>query len=113
MTYLGPTIEYRRYPAARRPEEYVGQPGPHFGLALPPSAYEAIAEAKVTGNPNQYAVVGEWHRSDGARFLDLAVTREWIEATTLFRADERGQLRWTCPDCGKRGGGHTRACEFE
>lgn len=112
MSY-GPTTEYHRFREPRRPEQYVGHPGPHFGLALPPCAYDAIAESKVSGSPNQYAVVGEWRRSDGVSFLDLAVTREWIEAVTLYRADEKGGLRWTCPECGKRGGSHTKACEFE
>ena len=107
------TVDYHRFDPPHRPEEYVGQPGPYFGLALPPYAYDAIAVRKVHGGPSMYAIQGEWRRADGMRFLDLSVTREWIESVTLYRADERGELRWTCPECGKRGGQHTKACQYE
>lgn len=107
------TTEYFRFTAHRRPEEYLGQVGPHFGLALPPFALDAIAASKVAKQPNQYAVVGEWRRSDGVRYLDLAVTREWLEAKTNYRVDDSGRLRWECPECGKVGGTHTKTCGYE
>lgn len=107
------STEYHRFAPARRVQEYVGQAGPYFGLALPHAVYEALAEQKVHGGPPMYVVQGEWRRSDGVSFLDIAVTAEWIEANTLYRRDERGQLRWTCPECGKRGGSHTKACQYE
>lgn len=113
LAYLRTTTEYVRFERPRRPEEYVLQPGPHFGLALPPGAYDAIAEAKVTGRPNMYEVIGEWRRSDGVSFLDLAVSPAWILANTNYRPDERGRLRWTCPECGKLSGIHSKTCGYE
>lgn len=107
------TLDYHAFKPHHRAEEYVGQPGPHFGLALPPYVYDAIAEQKVHGGPSMYVARGEWRRDDGVRFLDLAVTEDWIIAHTFHRTDERGQLRWTCPECGKRGGAHTKACQYE
>lgn len=110
---LRPTTEYFRFRPHRKPEEYLGQAGPHFGLALEPAVLDAIADAKATGRPNQYAVIGEWRRSDGVRFLDVGVTREWLETVTNYRLDDNGRLRWTCPECGKLGGQHTKACGYE
>lgn len=112
MIDLRPRTEYFRFRPHRRPEEYLGQAGPNFGLALPPYALDAIADAKVTRRPNQYAVVGEWRR-EGIRFLDLAVTREWLEAVSNYRQDESGRLRWTCPECGRLGGSHAKGCGYE
>ena len=105
--------DYHRFTPHHRPEEYVGQAGPYFGQALPPYVYDAIAEAKVTRRPNMYAVIGETRRDDGIRFLDFGVTGSWIEDNTNYRADERGHLRWTCPECGKLGGRHVKTCGYE
>lgn len=112
MTYLGPITEYHRFNPPRRVEEYVGQPGHEFGLALPPYGYQAIADAKTTGGPTQFVVQGEWRRSDGVRYLDLAVSHEWILANTNYR-EHNGQLRWTCPECSMLSGKHSKVCGFE
>lgn len=109
MTY-GPVTEYHRFNPPRRIEEYVGQPGHQFGLALPPEGYEAIAEAKMHGGPAQFVVRGEWVRSDGVRYLELAVSHDWILANTSYR-DHNGRLRWECPSCGRLSGQHSKVCD--
>lgn len=104
---------YAVFNPARRPEEYVGQPGPHNGLALTPDVIEAIASSRVSGRPHGYLVQGEWLRRDGVRYLDIAVDRRWVEANSHYRVDEHGQLRWVCPECGLKGGRHSKACGWE
>lgn len=107
------TTEYVPFSPHRRPEEYVGQVGQHNGLALPQYALDAIATSKLARQPNQYAVLGEWRRDDGVRFLDLGVTREWLEAVSNYRQDDTGRLRWTCPECGHLSGKHAKLCGYE
>jgi hypothetical protein len=103
---------YRRFTPHRRAEEYIGQKGHEVGgLALPPAVYAGIAEAKTLRQPSPYAIQGEWV-FDGRRYLDCAVTRDYIEATTHYRADERGVLRWTCPSCGRLSGQHSKVCDY-
>lgn len=108
---IRPHTEYHRFNPPHRPEEYVGQPGPYFGMALPPYVYDAIAVAKVTHRANQYAVLGEVRRDDGARFLDFGVTAAWLVENTNYRPDERGHVRWICPECGKSR--HAKGCGYE
>ena len=104
--------EYFRFSPPRRLEEYQGVAGHQFGLALPPEGYEAIADAKVVGGPTQFVVQGEWRRSDGVFFLDLAVSPQWIFANTNYR-EHGGRLRWECPVCGKLSGQHSKSCDYE
>jgi hypothetical protein len=105
-------VTYVPFNPHRRLAEYVGQAAPQGGMLLPPDGYEAIATAKETGLPCQYVVTGE--DRDGDRiYLRLAVTRDWIEAVTNYRGDAQGHLRWTCPECGRVGGKHFRACGYE
>ena len=99
-------IQYVRFDPPRRLEEYTSHP------SMPLAGYDALADAKVRGGPAQYAVQGEWHH-DGKVWLDLAVTRPWLEHRTNYRADDRGVLRWTCPVCGRVGGKHEKLCEYE
>jgi len=69
---------YHRFWPPRKPEEYVGQPGPHNGLALEHYLLEAIGQSRVTKRPHPYIVVGEWvRRADGVRFLDIAIVPTW------------------------------------
>lgn len=103
--------EYVEFRPPRRPEEYVGQAGPHNGLALNFDTLEAIAQAKQTGKPHPYVVRGELRRSDGVRFLDIAVDRAWVvENSDYILLD--GFLRWQCPGCGKLSGQHVRGCDY-
>lgn len=106
-------MEYRWFETPRRAEEYIGQAGRYTGFALPGYVYEAIAEAKTRHLPSPYLVIGEWVREDGARWVDCAISKGYIESVTNYRADERGILRWTCPSCGRFGGKHTKVCEYE
>lgn len=103
--------EYREFNPPRRPEQYVGQPGPHQGLALEHYVLEAIAEARVSQRPHRWVVRGEWVRRDGVRFLDIAVDRAWIDASTDFRLSD-GALRYVCPGCGRRSGNHEKGCDY-
>lgn len=104
--------EYVTFNPPRRPEEYVGQKGPHNGLALEHYVLDAIAEARVSGRRHRYVVQGEYVRRDGVRYLDIAIDRAWITENTNYRLFE-GRLRWQCPECGKLGGQHTKACGWE
>lgn len=104
--------EYVPFSPPRRPEEYVGQSGPHNGLALEHHVLDAIAEARLTGRRHRYLVQGEYVRRDGVRYLDIAIDRAWITANTRYQLIE-GRLRWQCPECGKLSGQHTKACGWE
>lgn len=103
-------ISYVRFDPPRRVEQYLGSTGPHDGLALPPFAYAAIADAKAAGGPSQYVVQGEWRGEK--TWLDLAVDPAWLEMYSHYRRDVHGRFRWTCPQCG-RAGGHERGCGYE
>ncbi len=103
-------IAYTRFDPPHKIEEYQGQPGHEVGkLALPAYAYEAIADSKVTGNPAQYVVTGRRVHEDGRFYLDLAVSKAWLETATQWREDERGRLRWLCPVCQQLGT-HLKKC---
>lgn len=104
------TTHYVPFDPARRPEEYVGQPGPHNGLALEHNVLEAIAEAKVTGKSHGFLVRGEWRRSDGLRFLDIAVDRAWVMSVDPNYQLVDGRLRWVCPECGHMSSNHRKGC---
>jgi hypothetical protein len=108
---VSPTMTYTEFHPARRPEEFVGLAGPHGGLALPHDVLEAIAQARVSNRPHQYLVRGEWVRSDGARYLDIAVDRAWLTASTNYQLVD-GMLRWTCPACGRLSGAHSKGCDY-
>lgn len=110
---MKPTTQYVEFRPARRVEEYVGQKGPHFGLALSPDVLDAMAQAKVTGKAHGYLVRGEWRRSDGVTFLDFAIDRAWVDANTNYRLQDDGRLRWTCPVCGRLSGSHNKGCDYE
>lgn len=85
------------------------------GLALPPHALAALADSKVTRQPCELVVTGEEWGSDGRHFLLFGVSRDYIEATTDYRHvkvddNDRGALRWVCPDCRERSGKHSKLC---
>ena len=80
------------------------------GLALTPHALQALAEARATGKPCEYVVIGEERHPDGRWYLILGANRAYIEAVTDY-SDQGGHLVLTCPDCGKRGGKHVKGCE--
>ena len=104
---------YTEFNPPRRPEEYLGQAGPHNGLALTPDVIQAIAQGKVTNQPHPYLIRGEWVRhKDGVRFLDVAMDRAWLTANTHHQLVD-GRLRWVCPVCQKLSGHHTKACDYE
>lgn len=102
------TITYVPFDPPRRPEEYLGQSGPHNGLALEHNVLDAIATSKQPGKPpHGYLVRGEWRRSDGVRFLDIAVDRAWVMSNTDYQLID-GRLRYVCPECG--GMSHRKGC---
>lgn len=113
LSFIRPRVstEYREFIPPRRPEEFVGLAGPHFGLALEPAVLEAIAKAKIERRAHPYLVRGEWVGSDGVRFLDVAVDRSWVTNITNYELIE-GQLRWRCSGCGKLSGNHQKGCEY-
>lgn len=101
---------YHRFDPPRRPEQYVGQPGPHNGLALPHSVIEAIGKSRVRGEAHGYLVRGEWVRRDGIRFLDIAVDVGWVVDNVPDMHLVGGFLRYVCPGCGRMSGNHTKGC---
>lgn len=103
--------EYHEFNPPRRPEEYVGQVGPHAGYALTWDVIQAISETRVTGKPHGYLVRGEWVRRDGVRFLDIAVDRTWVVANTNHQLID-GELRYVCPGCGRLSGAHNKSCDY-
>lgn len=104
--------EYHEFNPPRRPEEYVGQPGPHNGLALTYDVIQAIASSKMSGRPHPFLVRGETVRRDGVRFLDIAIDRAWVTQNTNYKLID-GRLRWQCPSCGKLSGTHSKGCGYE
>lgn len=104
------TTAYVAFNPPRRPEEYVGQKGPHNGLALDHNVIEAIGKAKLTGDPHPYLVRGELRRSDGVTFLDIAVDVQWVTANTNHQL-VNGFLRYVCPGCGRMSGTHAKGCD--
>lgn len=105
---------YTRFVPPRRIAEYVGQKGSEAnGQRLSYAAYDALAASKVSGREPEFVVIGEYRRSDGASFLDLGVTRDYIEATTDFRWDAGAKkLRYVCPECEMKDGKHATKCKF-
>ena len=97
-------MSYEVFIPPRRIEEY---PDRVSGAVL-----QEVAVARLTHQPPKYLVKGEWTYADGRRELDIAVNREWVDATTNYRLQEDGRLRWTCPGCGKLSGVHTKVCEY-
>ncbi len=99
------TTSYHPFRPAHALTEHLSDP------AMPPHGYDAVAASKVSGQPPEFVVQGEWRR-DNRRFLDLALSRDYIEAVSNYR-DLDGTLRWTCPECGRLSGKHTRVCGYE
>ena len=79
------------------------------GLALSPMVLAAIATARVSGQPCEFAVIGEERHSDGRWFLTVAATRDHIEAVTDYEHHD-GALHYHCPDCYQWRGQHARGC---
>lgn len=107
------SLPYFRFDPPHLLAEYADRTGPNLGNALPFDGYEALSEAKTSGNPPRLAVIGEWRDPDGTRYLDLGVTLAWLGAATNYRVDPTGALRWTCPSCAQRSGKHAKACDYE
>jgi hypothetical protein len=104
---------YQRFSPWRSPREYQGQPGFEMSshLVLPTYVMDSLATTIPKGQPEQYAVKGEWTYPDGRRFLEFAVTTEWIEATTDLRYDTgQRKLRLQCPLCLFWDGKHAKGC---
>jgi hypothetical protein len=97
----------------RSAREYQGQQGSEVGgLRLPVNVMNSLAETIPKHLPEQYAVKGEWTYPDGRRFLEFAVTTEWIEATTDLRWDPgQRKLRVKCPLCEFWDGKHAKGCK--
>lgn len=103
---------YTEFLPPHRPEEYVGQAGPHDGKALPFDVLEAIAQAKLTGKPHGYLIRGQWVRkADKVRYLDVAVDRAWVVNNSNYQIID-GFLRWVCPGCQKLSGAHAKGCDY-
>lgn len=104
--------EYHPFAEARPIAQYAGQAGHELGgQALTPAAYQALAQSRSSGIPCELVATGQWVYDDGRRFLELRVTREYIEATSDMRHHD-GRLRWLCPRCGLFDGRHTKACDL-
>lgn len=106
------TTTYVAFDPPRRAEQYVGQSGPHNGLALEHNVLEAIGQARAFNRTHPYVVRGEWRRDDGVAYLDIAVDIAWLTANSHYQLVE-GRLRWVCPICGRMSGTHTKACDYE
>lgn len=102
---------YRPFNPPRRPEEFVGIAGPHMGLALPHDVLEAIAASKQTRKPHGYLIRGEWVRSDGVSYLDVAIDYAWVTANTNHQLVD-GRLRYVCSGCGRMSGEHVKGCDY-
>jgi hypothetical protein len=100
------TTAYQRFRPPHQLAEHLSDP------AMPHAGYDALAEAKVARRPPEFVVIGEWRRLDDRRFLDLGINPDFLEAATNYRLHE-GLIRWECPDCGKLGGKHVKACGYE
>ena len=91
----------------------IEQPGSPNGFLLPWDAIDDQALAIVERRAPAFVVLGEYERSDGLRFPELAVTTSHIEATTHYRWDrDARRLRWTCPYCGLKDTKHAKGCEW-
>lgn len=106
------TTTYVPFDPPRRAEEYVGQAGPHNGLALEHYVLEAMAQARVVKRAHPFVIRGEWRRDDGVTYLDIAVDRAWVTENSHHQLID-GRLRWVCPVCGKLGGQHGKGCDYE
>lgn len=102
--------EYHEFTPPRRPEEYVGQSGPHNGLALTYDVLKAIGLARVSHQSHGYLVRGEWLSRDGTRYLDIAMDVAWVAANSNYQL-VNGFLRWVCPSCGRMSGAHNKGCD--
>ena len=117
MTKVDPGSTYERFVPPRALAGYRGQPGLEIGdQLLSPAAYQAIADAASSRQPCELVAIGETRTPDGRRYLDLGVSRDYIEATTNWRhpihADGTTDhaLSWRCPDCGLWGDKHAKTC---
>lgn len=105
--------EYHPFNPPRKPEEYIGQLGPHGGFALTWEVQQAIATSRATGVPHGFLVRGEWVRKDdGVRYLDFAVDRAWVQQVDANYHLVDGRLRWVCPTCGQMSGTHRKGCDY-
>jgi hypothetical protein len=106
-------ITYLPFFPWRSAREYQGQSGSEVGgLRLPAYVTESLAATKLRGLPEQYTIKGETTTPDGRRFLDFAVTTEYIEKVTDFRYDAgQRKLRLRCPLCLFWDGKHRKGCE--
>ena len=115
MTDPGSTVE--RFHPPRRLVEYRGVPGHEIGdQLLSPAAYQALADATSNRQPCELVVLAETRTPDGRRFLELGLSREYVEATTNWRHRTHDDgtidhaLSWRCPDCGSWGDKHAKTC---
>ena len=78
-------------------------------LILPPLALDALAAAKMTGQPCEVVVTGEEWTPDRRHYLTFGINRAYIEATTDYRQEDGG-LAYVCPECANRHGTHRKMC---
>jgi hypothetical protein len=104
------TMTYNAFRPHRPLRQYRGQAGHEAnGTMLPTYAQDALAASMTSDIPCELVAVGEYVRDDGARFLNFAVTRGYIEALTDY-LDEGGRLRLVCPQCEGKDGNHLKSC---
>lgn len=108
------SVTLTRYTTPRAASEWMEDGRPvagheQGGLALPPHVLAAIAASRVSGQPCEFAVIGEERHSDGRWFLTFGANREHIEAVTDFR-HHQGGLHYQCPTCMSWRGKHGRGC---
>jgi hypothetical protein len=104
---------YERFAFPAPVRQYIGLPGHEIsGQMLPPSVYDAIASAKMSGRPCEYIVLGQQIREDGAVFLQFGVPGAYIENRTDWKVQENGSLRLVCPECSAKDGKHSRTCGY-
>lgn len=104
---------YTRFSPSRPLSQYVGQAGSEATREkLTSAAYDALAASKMSRTEPELVVIGEYHREDGATFLDFGVPQSHVESTTDFRWDrEARRYRLLCPLCGWKDGKHTKGCD--
>lgn len=104
-------VVYHPFTPHRPLRQYRGQAGHEVnGMLLSPMALDALSKSVTSDIPCELVVRGEHVREDGVRYLDFAVTKAFIEATTDF-LDENGTLRLVCPRCEQKDGRHLKSCD--
>lgn len=109
-------VTYTAFKPPRHIKEFLGEPGwEATGTLLPFIVLDAHAQTIVRRRagpaPEKFCVIGEYNREDGRRYLDFAVTSEWIEANSNHRLEEATrEYRWKCPMCALLGGKHEKGC---